>query len=843
MCLSIIHRFRQWYSCIFPKLGKWWDYALYVLAILTFWAMCKDINFWLQKRAGNWLTALASYLAENDFLCWLLVMAIVAYTVYVCFKKARDQYRSASELLLTIAVILVLAASSGYWEYVRIAGPISFLHLIILALTAVGCTNLYIPERMQVAVSDQPQKRFTVDNVKAAVGDADKNRVAYAKNLVERILNTDMQAEAFSVGISGQWGSGKSTFLEVLKQAFEEDKSGRVSVVVEFHPWDGASSGQIVTDFFNVLVGKLGKEYSVLRGPLLKYAELLMAIDAKKPVLYFAEQLDKRRKKSIGEAKTLISDYLRRYNKIVPVLIDDLDRLTADEIADMLKLIRDTADFPNIVYIAAYDKGYVCEQLEKRRSIESPSIYMEKFFSVEFVLPKLDDQYQYEVLAAEIKAMNPNKELLRMIEDMPGGIKRLLCKHFGNFRQVKRFARIFVHDCEYFLQRPDAMRIIELRDLFLLKMLAFLDIDTYLLLEKKSSTLIVPSSKVWSGFKPLELRPGVVKEAVSEENKKKAYGGEPLSEATKEILEWLFRQPRGGCKKTCFINPESAPIYFMLNIPSRTIPILEVNRLIGGEDDIEKKFSQWAEEEKLSSLYNHLIGINSEKMTLGQAKRYLYLCLSIFPYLVISAREMAEHALRSNHYNRALYDELKKYVSEQIEKLIEKAGDDLFEGYNRLMKSFTLLYYEQAEAEYKNEEGCATLLGTTSDIVDVASKTFLAFANRTGRDADDVLREDSLTRSIVEDAVVSFHDDEGEWQGCRSLIADAMLDYFREHKGKKREFAVHYFDIDDDTPVEYEDDTRDGKYYDLLHIFGSEETYNKFVAECFEDDKNKSKSD
>lgn len=243
MRLSIIHRFCQWYSCIFPKPGKWWDYALYVFAILTFWAMCKDINFWLQKRAGNWLTALASYLAENDFLCWLLVMAIVAYTVYVCFKKARDQYRSASELLLTIAIILVLAASSGYWEYARIAGPISFLHLIILALTAVGCTNLYIPERMQVAVSDQPQKRFTVDNVKAAVGDADKNRVAYAKNLVERILNTDMQAEAFSVGISGQWGSGKSTFLEVLKQAFEEDKSGRVSVVVEFHPWDGASSG------------------------------------------------------------------------------------------------------------------------------------------------------------------------------------------------------------------------------------------------------------------------------------------------------------------------------------------------------------------------------------------------------------------------------------------------------------------------------------------------------------------------------------------------------------------------------------------------------------------------
>lgn len=227
-----------------------------------------------------------------------------------------------------------------------------------------------------------------MDNVKSAMAEADKNRAEYAKDLVERILNTDMSAESFSVGISGAWGSGKSTFLESLRQAFAGDKSGKVSAVVEFHPWNGASSGKIVTDFFNVLVGKLGDEYSVLRGPLLKYADLLKMVDSKRSSLYLAELLDKKREKSIGETKDLISGFLRQYGRVVPVLIDDLDRLTADEIADVLKLIRNTADFPNVVYIAAYDKGYVCEVLEKVRKIERPSIYLEKFFSVELVLPK-----------------------------------------------------------------------------------------------------------------------------------------------------------------------------------------------------------------------------------------------------------------------------------------------------------------------------------------------------------------------------------------------------------------------------------------------------------------------
>lgn len=828
--MKLSNRGRKEFSNFFAKAGQWRDYALYAMIILFFFAMRKDINLWLQRLMGNRLTSIALYLTGNDFLRWLLVLVIVVFTIYSCVKKARDYYRSISGMLLIIAVALVLASSGEYWEYVEIAGPFTFLHLMLLALVAVLVAMFYSP-RSRHLIECQSQKCFKVDNVKATVAESDKNRAAYAKNLVERILNTDMSTESFSVGISGSWGSGKSTFLEALRQAFMADKSGKVSVVVEFHPWNGASSGQIVTDFFNVLVGKLGDEYSVLRGPLLKYAELLKMVDAKRPSLYLAELLDKKRKTSIGETKKLISGFLRQYNRVVPVLIDDLDRLTADEIADVLKLIRNTADFPNIVYIAAYDKGYVCEVLETVRKIERPSVYLEKFFSVELVLPKLEDQYQYKVLADEIKAMNPHAELWQMVENMSNGVIRLFCKHFGNFRQVKRFARIFVHDCEYFLQRHDAARMIDLSDMFLLKMLAFLDANTYRLLEQRSSSLIVGSDKLWYGFKPLELRPGVLGETVSDVDKKTAYTGEPLPEATREVLEFLFLKPSRGRKKTCFINPESAPIYFMLNIPSRTIHILDVNRAILGDLDVETQFDQWTKEEKLSSLYNHLIGLKTNKMTLEQAKRYLFLCLSIFPY-VVSVREITEYSLLTNKYVADFYDGLNAYAKVQVEKLIEKTTSDMFKGYNRLMKCFSFLYQEQFEVEYNNEDRYATLLGSTDDIVAMASKTFLAYAQRFGCDADDVLMEDSLTRSILEDAVVSFNGD----KDCVSLIADAMIDYFHAHKGKNKEVARHYFDMEDDTSIGYVGEALERKHYEMVHIFGSKETYKKFVVECFEEE-------
>ena len=42
-------------------------------------------------------------------------------------------------------------------------------------------------------------------------------------------------------------------------------------------------------------------------------------------------------------------------------MIDDFDRLTSEEIMEVLKLIDGNANFKNIIYIAAYDH----EQMEK----------------------------------------------------------------------------------------------------------------------------------------------------------------------------------------------------------------------------------------------------------------------------------------------------------------------------------------------------------------------------------------------------------------------------------------------------------------------------------------------
>ena len=257
----------------------------------------------------------------------------------------------------------------------------------------------------------------------------EESRIKQSLFTFRATCNLNLGEESFSVGISGEWGTGKTTFLNVVAGALEKFLPEKVATLVWFKPWDSSSPRQIVTDFFNQLVEKIGPQYSVVRKPMLKYAELLKAFDAKKPIVYFADVYDKHRERSIDSLKSVISGYLKSYGKIIPVLIDDMDRLSGDEIAEVLRLIRNTADFPNIVYITAYDKGYVEAQLQKK-GIPNPGIYIEKFFSIEFALPKLEDYYQYNVFAQEVHKMCSEPVIISYVDRMPDWTQQFLCSAF-----------------------------------------------------------------------------------------------------------------------------------------------------------------------------------------------------------------------------------------------------------------------------------------------------------------------------------------------------------------------------------------------------------------------------
>ncbi|MEE1272792.1 MAG: P-loop NTPase fold protein [Bacteroidales bacterium] len=331
-------------------------------------------------------------------------------------------------------------------------------------------------------------KGFSVDDTEIKLTG---NQIKYAETLVKKLKNTDLSKESFAVGITGEWGSGKSTFLNTMKEKIKEAKFAEI---VEFNPWLCNSPEQVTQDFFATLIDKLSPKHSTLSRTINKYAKLLNKI-AKPSLSIFGIDLDLTPgDDSLDELKENISDKLANLPKKVVILIDDTDRLEGNEVFEILRLIRNTADFKNVIYIATYDKEYVTDVL-KENKIKDPDNYLEKIFQVEVHLLKTESFELWDTLMEEIKKQDQTGVYYekKLIEGYFYVEKKFILQILTNYRKVKRFARQYTLFLYY--AKGEIKGLFSELDLFWLELLHIYDKNTYNILAKNPEVLLYKENK------------------------------------------------------------------------------------------------------------------------------------------------------------------------------------------------------------------------------------------------------------------------------------------------------------------------------------------------------------
>ena len=93
----------------------------------------------------------------------------------------------------------------------------------------------------------------------------------YAESLLTRLEGTNAAEGAFTVSLTGSWGTGKTTFLSYLKDHMH--KNGLV--YMDFNPWLSNSTETIIQDFFQALNSKLCEQGIELEDEIDEYVKLL----------------------------------------------------------------------------------------------------------------------------------------------------------------------------------------------------------------------------------------------------------------------------------------------------------------------------------------------------------------------------------------------------------------------------------------------------------------------------------------------------------------------------------------------------------------------------------------
>ncbi|AZE48781.1 Phage T7 exclusion protein [Pseudomonas chlororaphis] len=234
------------------------------------------------------------------------------------------------------------------------------------------------------------------------------------KTLVHTEYNEDStvssrKATGFVVGLTGEWGLGKSSVLNLLG---EELKVMEHVVVATLNPWLFKGRDELVQAYFNSLREALGQSSSEkvrgLRGYLERYKASIEFVGAtsaavidvligsgattvfwKKWLVKAVGILIKPKDLTTVQERKSLESKLAEANVAVVVLIDELDRVEDEEVRAVAQLVKAVGDIKGISYLVAYDPDRVAQALgkgsspeERRKTGES---YLEKI--IHFPIP------------------------------------------------------------------------------------------------------------------------------------------------------------------------------------------------------------------------------------------------------------------------------------------------------------------------------------------------------------------------------------------------------------------------------------------------------------------------
>jgi len=235
------------------------------------------------------------------------------------------------------------------------------------------------------------------------IADDELSRGAFAKDLANAIISRNT-SDGFVIGMYGEWGSGKTSVINMIIEQLELLKTDKWQnyVIMRFNPWLCADQKQLVYQFFKQLSSTIkNKNLEHLESYRLEnicgymddYAEIfelageLSRIGA--IIKFFGQKRAKKAKENnnnIQGIKDEIAKNLLECELRLIVTIDDIDRLSNEEIISVFQLVKSLADFPFTTYLLAFDREIVARALEDVQKCDGAK-YLEKIVQAPFELP------------------------------------------------------------------------------------------------------------------------------------------------------------------------------------------------------------------------------------------------------------------------------------------------------------------------------------------------------------------------------------------------------------------------------------------------------------------------
>ena len=231
------------------------------------------------------------------------------------------------------------------------------------------------------------------------------------------------------IGLFGKWGTGKTSVINMaaneINRLAENDENK--PLIMRFAPWNYSDKDNLISLFFQNLKNKIevqdneelkkkvGKALSDYSGEFEALSLVPMIGSGIAAVLKTIAQVqgaNLMQNADLDKTRELLENALIGADKKIIIIIDDIDRLTNSQIRDVFQLVKQVADFPNVIYVLAMDREVVRSALSEVHNIDGNE-YLEKIIQVPFELPELRKEKLHKIFFSKLD---------QIINDIPGKV-------------------------------------------------------------------------------------------------------------------------------------------------------------------------------------------------------------------------------------------------------------------------------------------------------------------------------------------------------------------------------------------------------------------------------------
>ena len=399
---------------------------------------------------------LVSYLASFQPLYSCLVILIVSglLATYAKYREIASDfgrlYRSYRiDLLLAVLIgacahYILMPVLQTFHKYVETVNPL--WTLLLASFLLLTMLSSLVRALLRLRKNANSQLFFLADTETSEAKDDLLGHQKQATQFAEMVLASGSSG-SLVFGIDAPWGIGKTSFINLASKHWQEKAANEV-IVFRFEPLRYASDPDLADKFIRDLSAEIQRQVFVPEFPpaVTRYSQLL-----KGPTTFsflgFRFTLNPPIE-TIDELLDDIDDALIQIRRRLIVVIDDLDRLDAKAVNNILFTAQRTFKLTQSTYILCYDTEILVSSKEES---EKARQFLEKFVNVKVSLfvdssalvrflrsDWNSDENKYQSIPSEtmLKLASILSELANILESEHAPMYMSL---IGDMRKIKRF--------------------------------------------------------------------------------------------------------------------------------------------------------------------------------------------------------------------------------------------------------------------------------------------------------------------------------------------------------------------------------------------------------------------